>query len=188
MIVAVAGRRIDAVDASVARFPLARVEAVRAGIRARLVEVGATAIVSSGACGTDLIALEVAAELGLRRRVILPFGRALFRETSVTDRPGEWGGRYDAICDALAKTGDLEELGYLPEGERTYAETNLRIVERAVEYGGSEATTNGAALPNAIALLVWEGTSRGPDDMTAHFGEVAVEHGLAVEYVLTLSR
>jgi hypothetical protein len=188
MIVAVAGRRIDPLDAGVARFPLARVEAVRAAIGERLVELGATAVVSSGACGTDLIALAVAGELGLRRRMILPFGRALFRETSVTDRPGEWGGRYDAICEELARTGDVEELGLLPEGERTYADTNVQIVERAMELGRAEAEREGFLLPNATALLVWEGTPRGPDDMTAHFGEMAFDRGLKVEHVLTLAR
>ncbi len=188
MIVAIAGRRIDAVDASVARFPLARVAEVRAELRQRLGELGATAIVSSGACGTDLLALEVASELHVRRSMVLPYSRELFRVTSVTDRPGEWGARFDAICDALAATHDLLELGLPPEGEETYALTNVRIVELAVELGRAEALTTGAPLPNAAALQVWEGMSRGRDDMTAHFGDVARECGLGVSEVLTLPR
>lgn len=188
MIVAVAGRRIDAADASVARFPLACMEVVRAAMRERLVQLGATAVVSSGACGTDLIALAVAGDLGLGRHMILPFGRALFRETSVADRPGDWGGPYDTICDELAKTGDVEVLGYPPDGERAYADTNIRIIERAVEFGRAEAEREGFLLPNAMALLVWEGAPRGLDDMTAHFGEVAFDRGLKVEHVLTLAK
>jgi len=186
MIVAVAGRRIDAADAGVARFPLARAEAVRAAIRERLVQLGATAVVTSGACGTDLIALEVAGALGLGRKMILPFGRDEFRETSVTDRPGDWGGRYDALCAELAAAGDLEEYDFHPPNELTYAQTNIKIIERAVEIGSDEAMAMGWRLPNAMALLVWEGTSRGPDDMTAHFGAIAQQRGLAVEHVLTM--
>ena len=186
MIVAVAGRRIDATDASIVRFPLERVEAVRAAMRERLVEMGASAVVSSGACGTDLIALEVAGALGLRRKMILPFGRDEFRETSVTDRPGDWGGQYDALCAELAAAGDLEEYDFHPPNELTYAQTNIKIIERAMEIGSDEATAKGWRLPNAMALLVWEGAPRGPDDMTAHFGAIAQHRGLAVEYVLTM--
>jgi hypothetical protein len=186
MIVAVAGRRTDAMNAEVARFPLARVGAVRKEIRQQLRQLGATWVVSSGACGTDLIALEVAGDLKVRRRIILPYGRALFRETSVTDRPGDWRPIYDRICDEVAQTGELVELGFAPEGERSYADTNVRIIEQALEIARSEAGATGAPLPNVTALLVWEGSPRGPDDLTAHFGRIARERGLPVVEVLTL--
>jgi hypothetical protein len=51
-------------------------------------------VVASAACGSDLIALDVAGELGLERRVILPFEPNRFAETSVEDRPGEWRTLY----------------------------------------------------------------------------------------------
>ena len=91
MIIALAGRRVDSADAKESRFPLRNVERVRTRARAVLKEKGATTLVSSAACGADLIAVSEAGQLGLRRRVILPFGRSRFQESSVTDRPGEWG-------------------------------------------------------------------------------------------------
>src|SRR5882672_10452911 len=94
MIIALAGRRVDSADAKQPRFPPRNVERVHTQTRAVLKEKGATALVSSAACGADLIALSEAGQLGLRRRVILPFERRRFRETSVTDRPGEWGRLY----------------------------------------------------------------------------------------------
>jgi hypothetical protein len=152
-----------------------------------LAQPGITWVVSSGACGTDLLALEVAGALGLRRRIVLPFGRALFRETSVTDRPGDWGPLYDRICDEVAAVDELVELGYPPEGERTYAETNVRIIQEALELGRGESVARSAPLPNAMALLVWEGTSRGPDDLTAHFGRLARANKMPTVEVLTLA-
>lgn len=101
MIIALAGRRIDPADAKETRFPLRNIGRVRTGIRALLKEKAVTALVSSAACGADLIALSEAGQLGLTRRVILPFERGRFRETSVTDRPGDWGTLYDEILDAL---------------------------------------------------------------------------------------
>ena len=63
MIVALAGRRIDAVNAKERRFPLANVELVRKRIREMLKTEDATAVVCSAACGADLIALSEAASL-----------------------------------------------------------------------------------------------------------------------------
>src|SRR5450432_2011251 len=93
MIIALAGRRVDPVHAKQQRFPAAskNVEIVRERIRIILQTEGATVLVSSAACGADLLALSEAGALGLRRRVVLPYDRKEFRATSVTDRPGEWG-------------------------------------------------------------------------------------------------
>ena len=79
MVIALAGRRIDAKGAETPRFPEANMPRVAAEIRATLLRNKAQAVVSAAACGTDLIALEAAKALGLRRRVVLPFSRARFR-------------------------------------------------------------------------------------------------------------
>jgi hypothetical protein len=60
---------------------------VRRRIVDLLAEEHTEALVCSAACGADLIALEEAERLGLRRRIVLPFSPRQFRETSVTDRP-----------------------------------------------------------------------------------------------------
>jgi hypothetical protein len=90
--IALAGRRVDPPDASEVRFPASakNIEIVRQRIRNKLQTKRTTVIVSSAACGSDLLALSEAGNLGLRRRVVLPFDRDKFRTTSVTNRPGDW--------------------------------------------------------------------------------------------------
>src|SRR5262244_1087768 len=79
MIIALDGRRIDALDATRPRFPQQNVEIVRRRIRALLESENASILVSSAACGADLLALCEAASLGLRSRIVLPFDRETFR-------------------------------------------------------------------------------------------------------------
>jgi hypothetical protein len=95
MVIALAGRRVDPPDADFVRFPLKNVLAVRLRIRDALTRHAATTVVASAACGSDLLALDEAGALGLRRRIVLPFDRARFRMTSVVDRPGDWGALFD---------------------------------------------------------------------------------------------
>ena len=47
-------------------------------------------LVCSAACGADLIALQAAGRVSLRRRIVLPFEPSRFRDSSVVDRPGDW--------------------------------------------------------------------------------------------------
>src|SRR4030095_8073400 len=107
MIIALAGRRIDAPDAATPRFPVENTEVAARRIHELLEAQGATALVSSAACGADLLALVEAGALGIRRRVVLPFDRKRFREISVVDRPGEWGRLYDDVLDEVSSNGDL---------------------------------------------------------------------------------
>src|ERR1700688_1274520 len=106
-VIALAGRRIDAPDTDPPRFPLENVPIVRERIAALLSAEHAEALVCSAACGADLIALTEAERLGLRRRIVLPFPAKRFRETSVTDRPGEWGPLYDRLIKEAQSAGDL---------------------------------------------------------------------------------
>src|SRR5256885_749046 len=58
MIIALAGRRIDAPSTSTPTFPLPEVDKVREKLAALFESEGATALASSAACGADLIALD----------------------------------------------------------------------------------------------------------------------------------
>ena len=178
MIIALAGRRVDTADAKEPRFPLRNVESVRTRARAVLKEEGATALVSSAACDADLIALSEAGQLGLRRRVILPFERRRFRETSVTDRPGEWGPLYDQVLDAVEAAGDLVILQNGSDDE-AYSAANRAILDEAVAMAK-------AVHQSATAVLIWDGVSRGDKDLTEEFGAEARKRGLAVTQVRTL--
>jgi hypothetical protein len=179
MIVALAGRRVDPEGQKPPRFSSVpeSVAVVRSRIRERLLSLDATALVSSGACGADLLALDEAGKLGLRRRVILPFERDRFRSKSVTDRPGNWGPVYDAVLDEVQARGDLVIATAASEDE-AYLETNHRIIEEALSLA--------RMLQNPTAAVrVWEGKSRGEGDLTEEFGDYARIKGLSVFDVMT---
>ena len=133
---ALAGRRIDAPDATV-RFPFTQVEVVRSRLRQLLADSGATTLVCSAACGADLVGLQAAQALGLRRRVILPFAAEAFRETSVVDRPGEWGPIFDELIAEARVAGDLVTMSGSPGDDAAYARANETILDEALLIGES---------------------------------------------------
>jgi hypothetical protein len=180
MIVALAGRRVDAFNAKQPRFPPTpkNVGVVRKRIRAFLQTQGATVLVSSAACGADLLALSEAGSLGLCRRIVLPFDREKFRATSVTDRPGDWGFLYDSALNEAEKKGDL--LLIPPSSEdKAYAEANHVIVDEALSLGLEFQQP-------ITAVLVWDGKSRGEGDLTEEFGLYARTKGIPVVDLMTL--
>jgi hypothetical protein len=173
-VVAVAGRRIDAVDATTPAFPISALPVVRARLAQSLSE--AARVVSSAACGTDLLALEIAKGMGLPRRIILPFDPAVFRETSVVDRPGPWGDVYDEqISDAVA-TGDLIVLPGVP-GDDAYRRATDRILEEAKVLAGAQTP---------IALVAWDQRVRKESDASADFLEKARVLKFSIRTVSTL--
>ncbi len=168
MIVAVAGRRIDAADAAVARFPLANRRLVARRIGAALRHLDATAVVASAACGADLLALDAAVRRGVRRRVILPYAEEWFFEDSVLDRPGRWAGAF------RAQRGS----------DDAFRAVNEAIVAEAQRLAAGASPADPAAA--LAALIVWEGSPRGPDDLTAHLLERMRRLGARVDQVATL--
>ncbi len=179
MVIALAGRRVDAPKAETARFPVINVPQVRQRVSDWLAQHVVHTLVCSAACGADLLALDAAGELNIRRRIVLPYSREQFRASSVVDRGSEWGAPFDAILDAVTARGDVLGLGYQPENETAYVETNHAILELAIAIG--------AQLSQPVkALLVWDGASRGDDDVTVAFQQEAQDRGLAVEHISTL--
>jgi hypothetical protein len=182
-VVALAGRRIDLPGARPPRFPLDHVEEVGRRIAGAFRRISAVALVSSAACGADLVALEQAEQIGLRRRIVLPFAPERFRETSVIDRPGPWGPVFDRQIAAVAATGDLIVLQHGGKDDDAYAAANEVIVREAQALAHS---TEGEILRRLIAVLVWEGSPRPSGDATAEFGELAKAAGFGQESILTL--
>jgi hypothetical protein len=171
MVIALAGRRVDATDAKRSRFSPEpeNIERVRRRIHTMFISQGAVALVSSAACGADLLALEEAGRLGLRRRIVLPFSRAKFRSTSVIDRPGNWGSLYDRAVEEVGAQGDLVVLESETDG--AYVKTNHTIIEEAIALG--------SGLKHLVsAVRVWEGKTRGAGDLTEEFGLYANERGV----------
>jgi len=179
MVIALAGRRVDAPQADTPRFPLANVTEVRTRIFDWFTQHDVQTLVCSAACGADLLALNVAQELGVHPYIVLPFPREQFRAASVVDRGEDWGAVFDTIIDRAEAQGDVIVLGYAPENETAYAETNQVILELAISRGTQlKQTVN--------AIVVWDGESRGKDDVTAAFQEEARNRGLPVEEILTV--
>lgn len=186
LVIALAGRRIDAADTETSRFPLANVPLVRDRLRAFFAKRQATGLVCSGACGADLVALEVAEGLEMRRRVVLPFVAERFKVTSVVDRPGNWGALYDRIVAAVRRAGDLIVLERAGEGSAAYEAANKRIIEEALAL--AECSQHSGPMPaeGALAVIAWEGCPRGPDDATQQFANAARARGLRVEEARTV--
>ena len=178
-VVALAGRRVDAVDAHRPRFPLENTSLVRQRLADLMIHERAVALTSSAACGADLIALEEAERLGLRRRIVLPYPPARFRESSVVDRPGNWGPLFDRVVAAAALAGDLVVLdATAATGDAAYAATNKAIIREAQ----SLAAGRGHRL---LAVLVWEGAARPQGDATGGFQRLAADAGFAERTVMT---
>ncbi|HEX3640682.1 MAG TPA: hypothetical protein VHV10_05275, partial [Ktedonobacteraceae bacterium] len=170
MIIALAGRRTDAPGATIPRFPLENVAAVRERIYAFFVDHKATTLVCSAACGADLLALDVAGELGIRRRIVLPFEQTRFRTISVVDRPGEWGALFDRIIREVQAEGNLVILSNDGEDEAIFATTNGVILDEALTLARQMPHDKGELSENPVlAMLVWDGQSRGEGDVTANF-------------------
>jgi hypothetical protein len=177
VIVAAAGRRIDPEDAPVSRFPLESVEQTRQRIKDTLVRRGATALVSSAACGADLLALSAAADLNLRRRVVLPFEPERFRETSVIDRPGNWAPVFDETVRQLQATGDVIVLDEAP-GDAAYEAVGEAILSEAARLAGEDGH-------RSVAMVIWDGRVRPGVDLTAEFRNSAARRGFEIVEVLT---
>lgn len=176
-VVALAGRRIDPTDAAEPRFPSASAALVGGRIRAKLTELGATTLVSSAACGADLLALAAAESLGIHRVVVLPFDAPRFRSTSVTDRPGGtevWGPLFDEMLAPLPQK-DVIVLPRATDGDAAYAAVNEAILAEAAR----RATPEG----EVTAVVVWDGRERDGTDLSAQFMQLARRRGIPVTEV-----
>jgi hypothetical protein len=182
-VIALAGRRIDGPETGSARFPLNNVPLVRERLAALLAAEHAEALVCSAACGADLIALAEAERLGLRRRIVLPFSAKRFRQTSVTDRPGEWGPLYDRLIAEAQSAGDLVVLpGTGGDDEAAYAAANQNIIHEA--EGLAQAAPEGSPY-RLVAVIVWEGSAREGTDASGGLLTLAKQAGFEERSVLT---
>jgi hypothetical protein len=178
MIVALAGRRIDAPDAREPRFPLQNIELVRQRIRGFFAQHRPTALVCSAANGADLLALELAGQLAIERQIILPFPAEVFRNTSVIDRPGDWGELFDRVLRNLRQQERVTTLDSAP-ARGAYAAANQAILERAQSLASKLQET-------LMTVIVWNGSSRGERDQTVEFKEAAEAARIAVAEIPTL--
>jgi hypothetical protein len=179
VVIALAGRRVDAPDLKQRRFPAENVDEVRRRIGRLFAHRNAAVLVSSAACGADLLALEAAESQHMKRRIVLPFPRDVFRRTSVVDRPGAWGTAYDRVLDQVENENGLVMLGYSEHDSDAYALTNRAILDEAVSLAHKDGL-------DVAAAVVWDQRSRGPDDITEQFLTEASRRNLEILSVSTL--
>ena len=156
------------------RFPASNVDAVRKRIATFFAHEKPSALVSSGACGADLLAIQVAERRHMKRYMILGAEPAEFRKSSVTDRPGNWA----ELFDQAMKTSKVEVL-MVPDGQEGYLQTNFKLLDRAQAVAKKSGTT-------VVALVIWNEQKRGPDDVTAHFLQQAELRKIPVTQISTL--
>lgn len=176
-VVALSGRRIDAEDADTPRFPLAEAKYVADKIFRCFRQERVEHLVCSAACGADILALEAAQKLAIPTTIVLPFTPEIFRKLSVTDRPGDWGKRFDDLVAVSRDRGSLIELGL--------DVSDVDAFSAAIEQIIRIANTTGAY--RRLACVVWEGVSRGHGDSTAEFLNLALSRGFEKRVVLTRS-
>jgi hypothetical protein len=183
-VIALAGRRIDAENTQPPRFPYANAEAVRTSLSRTLEEAATSVLIASAACGSDLLALDAASELNIRARVVLPFAPDVFRRNSVVDRtqPAYWGALYDQIIAEARERGDLIVLDRDRDDSGAYVAANEAILAEALV--AAEKAVPPARL---MAVIVWEGRSRGSNDVTDHFRRMAQVRGLCIKEISTLA-
>lgn len=185
-IIASAGRRIDPPNAKKRRFPAEREAEVAAKVREVLESLKPDLTISSAACGADILLLEVAQNLGIESRVILPFDKREFRRRSVADCGSDWGSRFDSlIADGSPIDKSLVVLSpNLPssdaEADIAYTSVTDAIIQAASESAGCDNPCI------AMGLLVWDGIVKDERDQTALFRNHAAKRGWKIVEVKTL--
>jgi hypothetical protein len=187
IVVALAGRRIDA-DGAPPRFPLKQAPSVKGQLTRLLRGLQPDALVCSAACGADLLALEAAMALKIPVTIVLPFAPERFREASVVDRPGAWGRRFDAVMKRATNGATADRIHVIPApasgDDDAYQEATDAILDDAqklaVEAAGEEN--------ELVAVVVWEGSSRGEGDLTEYFRQSALKRRFTEKVILTCRR
>jgi hypothetical protein len=180
-VVAVAGRRIDPEPAEARRFPFEQVPRVERELHRLFDEIGVAVLVTSAACGADLLALKVADAMNIPTRIILPFGAAQFKETSVLDRPnpGYWGELFDNAIAAARAKGEVIELAGTPGSDGAYSAANKAMIKDAISLASG-------AHQRPVAVVIWEGKTRAGSDATDEFRQSAEAADFVIRTIVTI--
>jgi hypothetical protein len=174
-VLALAGRRTDAARG---RFPPQNESRVRHALRDVLSREAVQLLVSSAARGADILAIEAAHALGIRNLIVLPFDKEKFRGTSVTDGPQteqdttNWGRRFDSVMREAEERG-LLIISAADPSMSPYRAATYEIVGEAKERAAEQDA-------RFLAIAVWDGVSRGKDDHTAGFLDIARNEGATI--------
>lgn len=198
MIVALAGRRVDKPDTKTPAFPLENIEKVRAELFSFLNKNNVTHLVSSGACGADLLGLEVAIKLKITCHLILPFEKDIFADKSVSDciENEMWEAMFNKSYTFLEEQQNVTILSISLEDKDKYQKTNKAILNKVESLSDSlkktEEYLSSNSEPKKIALILWEGKPKAKSkenenvDYTENLIESAKAIGFETEVINTL--
>jgi len=98
---------------------------------------------------------------------------------------------FDRLIDAVARTSDLVVLSGAAEGDAAYTAANQAILDEAVRLAqtrGLATDLHGTAgeMEPLLAVVVWDGKSRGNGDLSARFAAAARARGVPVVEVRTM--
>lgn len=173
-VVCLAGRRVDSVSQIPPSFPLSHVELVEQRLR-EVIAPGARELVSSAACGVDLLGIKVALELDIAFSVVLPSDPDDFKNASVLDRPGEWLKLFDLAISTARRCSRLLVLETATSDR--YEEVNRMILRKGQELA------NGGPI---LALAVWDQRPHQGKDHTLLFMKESAALGIQLSEISTL--
>ncbi|MEO8304926.1 MAG: adenylate/guanylate cyclase domain-containing protein [Betaproteobacteria bacterium] len=169
-VLAFAGHLADAPDRATPRFPAGLELAVTAEIRRHLAGLNAPIVYASAACGADLIAIEVAIDLGVEVNIVLPFNRDDFVRTSVAVGGAGWTQRFDDALTRATRVIHATEESHL--GDDVLFEHAAMLVEGLAALRAAQLETAPSMLCVIDSASVGHvgGTRRSFDRWGAHFG------------------
>jgi len=180
------GHMIDAPGRVPQRFPAKSEPSARALIADRLKQEisrtdGPVVAMASAASGGDIIFHEVARELGLERRLLLPLPADLFRNDSVSPAGPEWERRFDVLMREFPSPPFLARTDELPSwlGPRaaynTWQRANLWMIYEALAVNAQHLTL----------LALWDGTTGDGPGGTEHMIRLAKQQGASAVIIRT---
>ena len=181
-VVVVTGHRADAPDRKSPRFPNtpASVDKAKAWLRQRVAaEKAETKGLASGiagaASGTDLIFLEVCAELGIKTTVVLPIPRQDYCRASVADGGPDWVERFNRLVNAhppvlLSDETELPVWAASIPDYSVFQRGNIFMLEAALIAPNADVTL----------LALWNGKAGDGPGGTADMVKLAEEQGAKV--------
>ena len=179
-----AGHMVDAVDRSVARFPVAKVDAAARRIEAALDEIGAgrdDLALTQGAAGGDLLFAEACLARGVPLRLLLPLAQADFAAASLRPVAGgaAWEARFHAVVARLAEPPREAPrvLGPLAAGADPFVRANLWLLDSALAYGADRVR----------CICLWDGAGSDGPGGTRHLVEAVRAAGGRVVRIDTKS-
>lgn len=175
------GHMIDAEDREVPRFPKEREHEIREKIEGTIKNLSQQTTdfedyigISGGACGGDLLFLEVCKELGIKRKMMLALPPEKFIAESVAFAGASWVARfYNMYGDTDTEVNIFSEENDSPlsvpnkNGYSFWEQNNLWLLNTALSYGPS----------NVTLIAVWDGKGGDGPGGTRHMIQEVKEKG-----------